>query len=124
MTMNADIPGSTRGPSLLEDALDPSRRIVVANVAPSVDQGRYPAKRCIGDALTVEADIFADGHEKLAARLTLHSPSGEISSAAMKPLGNDRWAAVATLDETGCWEFSVEAWLDIFGGFVRDTIKK
>ncbi|MGO8048404.1 maltotransferase domain-containing protein, partial [Rhizobium johnstonii] len=34
---------------------------------PQVDGGRFPVKRVVGDTVTVEADIFADGHDPIAA---------------------------------------------------------
>ena len=37
---------------------------------------------------------------------------------------NDRWIAEIPLTSAGIWTFHVEAWLDPFGGFVRDTRRK
>jgi len=103
----------------------PERRIVIAHLAPSVERGRYPVKRCAGDLLTVEADIFADGHEQLAAQLAIRSRGNRAwQRVPMEPIGNDRWRAESALGETGIWQFRIEAWLDGFGGFVRDTEKK
>src|SRR5690606_1242026 len=39
-----------------------SRVIVIQNITPEVDCGRYPAKREVGGALEVRADIFREGH--------------------------------------------------------------
>jgi len=122
--MNADFSRKPQTKDRLQSAFEPSRRIVITNVTPCVDNGRFPAKRCEGDQLVVEADIFADGHEKLAARMLLRSPDGNVQPIAMTPAGNDRWQAEALLDRVGIWSFQVEAWLDVFGGFVRDTAKK
>jgi starch synthase (maltosyl-transferring) len=123
MTMNADLSRSMADEKL-HDAMDMSRRIAISRIAPAVEGGRYPAKRCEGDLLTVEADILADGHEKLEARLLLRAPDGESFAIPMTPLGNDRWQAERVLNRTGLWQFAVEAWLDVFGGFARDTAKK
>src|SRR5436190_14081598 len=45
--------------------LDPElrQRVVIENVTPEVDEGRFPAKRTVGEAVVVEADVFADGHD-------------------------------------------------------------
>jgi starch synthase (maltosyl-transferring) len=51
------------------------RRVVIENVTPCVDGGRFPAKRCAGDRVEVEADIFTDGHDVLRA-LLLHRRAG------------------------------------------------
>src|SRR5581483_11598889 len=49
-------------------------RIVIQYPSPSVDEGRYPAKRCVGDEVRVEADIFRDGHELLRAVVRYRGP--------------------------------------------------
>jgi starch synthase (maltosyl-transferring) len=40
---------------------------VIEGVRPEIDGGRYAIKRIIGDAVWVEADIFADHQEMLSA---------------------------------------------------------
>ena len=42
---------------------------VIENLRPLIDGGRYPIKRVVGDDLAVEADVFKDGHDVVAARL-------------------------------------------------------
>jgi starch synthase (maltosyl-transferring) len=49
-------------------ALRPST-VVIENVSPFHDRGRHPVKRVVGQSLTVEADIFKDGHDLIAACL-------------------------------------------------------
>ncbi|MDD2852725.1 MAG: DUF3416 domain-containing protein [Desulfuromonadaceae bacterium] len=44
-------------------------RAVIENVTPSVDGGRFAAKRILGDQIVVEADCFNDGHDMLACLL-------------------------------------------------------
>jgi hypothetical protein len=46
-----------------------SRRVVVEQIAPEIDAGRFPIKRTIGETVDVAADVFADGHEVLVAVL-------------------------------------------------------
>ena len=42
---------------------------VIENLQPLVDGGRYLVKRVAGDDLVVEADVFKDGHDVVAAAL-------------------------------------------------------
>src|SRR5690606_696434 len=42
-------------------------RVVIERVYPELDGGRHAIKRVAGDVVEVEADIFCDGHEKIAA---------------------------------------------------------
>src|SRR3954467_5737936 len=44
-------------------------RVVIESVRPQVDGGRYPVKRVVGEEVLVEADVFADGHDQVAAEL-------------------------------------------------------
>ncbi|MDR4308317.1 alpha-1,4-glucan--maltose-1-phosphate maltosyltransferase [Chelatococcus sambhunathii] len=100
-------------------------RIAIEAVTPAVDGGRFPVKTIVGRAVTVEADIFADGHEVLKAEvLWRRKGSGEWSRAAMRELPNDRWAADFTPGVIGAHEFAIEAWWDDFGTFRRDLTKK
>src|SRR5262245_42101334 len=73
------------GPELL-------RRVMVEGVTPQVDEGRYPAKRTVGETVVVEADVYADGHDELVAVL-LWRKTGDTdwNEEPMEPLGNDRW---------------------------------
>ena len=90
-----------------------------------VEDGNFPVKRCEGDILQVEADIIADGHEKLAAGLLMRRPEGRLwQRVPMEPIGNDRWRASYPLDAQGVWQFCIEAWLDEYGGFVEGVAKK
>src|SRR5262245_25934314 len=46
-------------------------RVVIEQVRPQIDGGRFAVKRAVGDVLTVEADIYCDGHDQIAAALLL-----------------------------------------------------
>ena len=109
------------------DAVDAAKRprIAIEAVTPSVDDGRFPVKTIAGRPVTVEADIFADGHEVLRAEVLWRGPKGgEWKRAPMTELVNDRWRGGFTPDEIGRQEFLVEAWWDDFGTFRRDLTKK
>jgi starch synthase (maltosyl-transferring) len=45
------------------------QRVIIENIKPQVDCGRYPVKRVINDVINIEADIFCDGHDALSAEL-------------------------------------------------------
>src|SRR5205807_7329148 len=49
-------------------------RIVIQYPMPSVDDGRYPSKRCVGDEVRVEADVFRDGHDLLRTLVRYRAP--------------------------------------------------
>ncbi|WP_126173538.1 alpha-1,4-glucan--maltose-1-phosphate maltosyltransferase [Altericroceibacterium xinjiangense] len=100
-------------------------RLVIEDISPSVEGGDFPIKRVVGETVTVEATVFADGHEQLAAELRWRPVNeDQWSSARMTQLPNDRWRAEFPVERMGRHEFVVEGWLDRFGGFQRDFAKK
>jgi starch synthase (maltosyl-transferring) len=44
-------------------------RVVIEEIKPEIDDGRFPIKRVIAEKVVVEADIFADGHDVISALL-------------------------------------------------------
>src|SRR5687768_12452313 len=82
------------------------RRVVVENVYPEVDGGRFPIKRVVGETVIVSADVHADGHDRIAAAL-LYRREGEESwdEAPMEPAGNDRWRAQFNVTSLGVYEY-------------------
>ena len=100
------------------------RRVIVENVRPRVDDGRYPVKRSLGDVVEVEADVFADGHDRIGAVLRFGSADGRESEARMTPLGNDRWSASFRVTELGRWCYSVVAWVDRFATWHEGLLKR
>jgi starch synthase (maltosyl-transferring) len=100
-------------------------RIAIGNVSPAVDDGAFAAKAIVGDRIAVEADIFTDGHPVLAAELHFR-PEDEADGqrVRMHQMVNDRWTAAMPLERIGRYAFTVEAWIDIYGTFVRDLGRK
>ena len=100
-------------------------RAVIENVAPQVDSGRFPVKRVVGDAFVVEADVFADGHDEVSARVAWRKMGNEAwQEQDMEPLGNDRWRASFRLDQVGRYEFYVSGWVDHWSTWVHDLRKR
>ncbi len=102
----------------------PPTRVMVEGVRPEVDCGRFPVKRVVRDALTVEADVFTEGHDAVAAVLRWREGEGEWQESAMEPLGNDRWRGSFVLPRLGLWEYTVEGWIDAFGTWRAGLAKK
>ena len=101
------------------------RRVVIENVYPEVDGGRFPIKRSIGETVIVNADVHADGNDLLAAVLIFRSRARPAwAEVAMEPVGNDRYSASFTVDALGRYEYSIEGWIDRFGTWRSDISKK
>ncbi|MGB6603060.1 MAG: alpha-1,4-glucan--maltose-1-phosphate maltosyltransferase [Steroidobacteraceae bacterium] len=100
-------------------------RVVVEDVSPAVDGGRFPIKRTVGESVVVEADVFADGHDAVACDL-LYRGAGESHwrRQPMEPLGNDRWRGVFVTEQLGTTLYSVAAWVDPMATWRRDLLKR
>lgn len=101
--------------------------VVIENVSPLVDGGRYPIKRAIGEDLVVEADVFKDGHDIVSAVLKWRK-KGETRwhETPMQPIpnGNDRWRSVCSLFANTTYEYTIEAWGDTFRSWQHEFATK
>jgi starch synthase (maltosyl-transferring) len=91
-------------------------RAVIDAVLPTVDGGRFPAKRIAGEAVAVEAYCFTDGHEKLRVvlRWKLMDSVNADFEVDMKAQSNDVWTAEITPPLPGRYQCTVIAWVDHF----------
>jgi len=97
------------------------RRVVIEGVAPQIDCGRYPIKRVVGEDVIVEADMFADGHDALAAVLRFRrDDESDWREERMTPLVNDRWRGTFRVTTLGRWRYTLAAWIDPFLSWRRD----
>ncbi|TMB66362.1 MAG: alpha-1,4-glucan--maltose-1-phosphate maltosyltransferase [Deltaproteobacteria bacterium] len=100
-------------------------RAVIEKVKPEIDGGRFPAKRVVGERMTVEADIFTDGHDALAAALLYRRKSdSHWSETPMESLDNDRWRATFEVTEIGAYLYTLQAWVDRFESWRQGLAKK
>jgi starch synthase (maltosyl-transferring) len=109
-------------------AENPPNRIEIQYPAPVVDGGRFPAKRCVGDGVDVFADVFRDGHDLLRAVVRYRGPEKRRwRESEMRRidahLDGVRWAGEFTVDHIGSWEYTIEAWTDVFGTW-RDELSR
>jgi starch synthase (maltosyl-transferring) len=102
--------------------------VVIENLLPQIDGGRYPIKRVPGETVTVSADIFKEGHDVVRAVLKWRTKGEKKwSEAAMIPVGNDRWEGNFTVGPAasmGFLEYTIEAWGDAFASWVEEVRKK
>jgi len=105
--------------------LDGRSRVVIENVTPVVEGGQFAAKRVVGDRVTVEADVFGDGHDHVRARV-LYRTAGQSTwtSVEMIPLGNDHWQAQFPVQIVGSYEFTVVGEVDHFETWRSDLEKR
>jgi starch synthase (maltosyl-transferring) len=101
------------------------RRVIIEEIQPQVDNGRYPAKRILNDVVTVTAAVFTDGHDHIAGRLLYrHSTERDWHATPLTALTNDLWQATFPVDQLGDWLFTIEAWVDHFETWHADLKKR
>ena len=100
-------------------------RVVIENIAPQIDCGRFQTKRVLGETVQVEADVFADGHDSVAANLLYrHENASEWQVVPMASLGNDRWRARFVVKLLGRYLYAVSAWVDHMESWRHGLLKK
>jgi len=101
-------------------------RLVIEHVTPELDAGRHPVKRVLGDVIEVEADIYKDGHDAIAARIVYSGPGDEgwQSTPLEYQYPPDRWSGRFEVSRVGRWRYTVEAWPDRYGSWRSDLEKR
>ncbi|TIO04489.1 MAG: alpha-1,4-glucan--maltose-1-phosphate maltosyltransferase [Mesorhizobium sp.] len=102
-----------------------ANRIAIEGVSPEIDGGRFPAKCVAGEKVLIEADIFGNGHDTVAASL-LYRPAGTEgwTEQPMTLLENDRWTATVVLGENRLYQFTFGAWHDLYATWRKEAVKK
>ena len=120
-----EAPISNKPQTEIEVSTPAMSRVVIEAVEPQVDAGRFAIKRTIGEKITVEADIFADGHEVLGAVL-LYRPADDPpwQEAPMRFFDNDRWRGEFQVTKLEPFVYTIQAWVDHFQTWSRDFLKK
>ena len=112
-----------KAPARLADEL--RRRVIVENIHPEIDCGRFPIKRTIGEQVQVAADVHADGHDSLAAVLLMRREGQkEWTEIPMASAGNDRYVAAFEVETLGRYQYTVEGWIDRFATWRQELSKK
>jgi starch synthase (maltosyl-transferring) len=107
------------------DAKELRRTVVIENVAPLVDGGRYPVKREVGMPLEVTADIFKEGHDVLRAFLKYRrADEPDWRESPMRFVDNDRWAGAFTPTDNTRYLYAIEAMIDAFRSWLADFAKR
>ncbi len=73
--------------------------------------------------------MFRDGHELIRAVVRYRSP-GETQWLEAElhridaHLGGVRWAGAFSVDRPGRWQYTIEAWTDVFGTWRDELARK
>lgn len=100
-------------------------RVIIENVKPELDGGKFFIKRVVGEQVEVTADIFSDGHDTLRASLWYkHDSDKKWSEVFMKDLPNDVWTGSFAVTKKGFYQYKLEAWVDHLLNWLKGFRKK
>jgi starch synthase (maltosyl-transferring) len=101
------------------------RRVVIQNLSPVVDGGRFAVKGTLGEPVVVEADVFTDGHDAVVCDVLCRTESESAwQRLAMEPLGNDRWRGAFVPGQLGAMLYTVAGWVDPLATWRKDLAKR
>ncbi|MFC8047296.1 maltotransferase domain-containing protein [Nocardia sp. NPDC057353] len=88
-------------------------RIAIDDTAPSIPGGR-PAKAAVGEVFPVRAVVWREGHDAVAATLTVRAPgsSRAVRSRMTPDLEPDVFNGAFIPSAPGIWTFRIEGWSD------------
>lgn len=100
-------------------------RVIVEQLSPEIDGGRFPIKRTVGEPVEARVRVHADGHEILACALQCKAAADSTwSEVPLQAAGNDWWRGSFIVRQPGWYEYTVLAWIDRFATWQRDLKKR
>jgi starch synthase (maltosyl-transferring) len=107
--------------------LDGRARVIIEQVEPEADGGRYPIKRIVGERVAVKAAIYGDGHDSLSAVLRYRrrgEPGWQEVPMQVLNSGLDLWQGEFWVTDVGLFDYTLQAWVDDFKSWRKDFAKK
>jgi starch synthase (maltosyl-transferring) len=102
-----------------------TRRVVIDHISPSIDGGRNPFKRVLGDWIPFTVHAFADSHDLLQVELRIRKAgTKDWQVLPMQPLGNDEFEATYRSDTIGLFEYEIAGVVDHYGSWYEGFQKK
>ncbi|MDN4471787.1 alpha-1,4-glucan--maltose-1-phosphate maltosyltransferase [Demequina zhanjiangensis] len=104
----------------------PIGRIPVIDVQPTLEQGRWPVKAVVGEALPLSATVFIEGHDAVAATAVVTQPNGRTLRLPMDEVNHGLaiFEALLVPRAEGRYSFRIEGWADPFGTWMHTASKK
>ncbi len=101
------------------------QRVVIENISPQLEAGRFVVKAFVGDVIRVEADIFLDGHDLLSANLLYKfSKDNKWISVPMTFTKNDHYEAYFTVLDNGFYFYTIESWVNQAASWEHEMMMK
>jgi len=89
------------------------KRVIIDYVSPQLNCGDFFIKRVVNEIVNVDAHVFGDGHDIIAASvLYKHENDKNWKEARMHLLFNDEWQSSFKVEKQGFYIYKVQAWVD------------
>ncbi|WKZ22948.1 MAG: alpha-1,4-glucan--maltose-1-phosphate maltosyltransferase [Candidatus Brocadiaceae baterium WH-1] len=101
------------------------KRVVVQDIKPEINAGRFPVKRVVGEKVAITADVFTDGHDAVWAVVLYQGPGDATwKEVSMQHVGNDLWKGEFTVEEAGVYSYTIEGGIDYYKSWQNSLEKK
>lgn len=101
------------------------KRVVIQNIKPEIDAGRFPIKRVVGEKVTITADVFSDGHDAVWAVILYKGPDDTLWREVLMRSGeNDVCEGEFPVEEVGVYSYTIEGGVDYFKTWQNSLKKK
>ncbi|MBT8262456.1 MAG: alpha-1,4-glucan--maltose-1-phosphate maltosyltransferase [Bacteroidia bacterium] len=88
-------------------------RVIIENITPLINCGEFPLKSVVNEIIPVTADIFADGHDVIAASVLFkHEKEKSWKETRMHPAENDQWNSSFQVNKQGFYQYKIQGWVD------------
>ncbi len=95
--------------------------IVIDMIRPSTPGGDGIPKTSVGEPTPVQARIFRDGHDLLAARVRWRAKGAKRWHVVpLVDAGNDIWTGELLCESVGPHQFVIDAWTDVFATWRKE----
>lgn len=94
-------------------------RILLINIKPQIDGGRFAVKRVVDETLKVQACLLSHGQDAIAGMLAFRQIGQKWRYRNLKHQGNDVYSAEISFDKPGQYEYKIQAWLDYAQSWLR-----
>lgn len=102
-----------------------THRVIIEDVKPCIDSGRFPVKRIPGQKVKVSAAVFSDGHHDVSVQLLFkRSKDKNYKYIWMAAQGNDLFEGEFTIEEFCDYSYTVRGFVDPFANWHHDFDKK
>ena len=99
-------------------------RVVITNVQPEVDGGRWPVRRSIKEPVDLLVGAIVDGHDALGVECRVVHEGGDREIIPLSLRYNDEYVGVLTPSQIGRYTYQACAWVDRFATWQEEFARR